>query len=47
MDLILLVLKPLPGLIEDNDLLATGSVGTVTVFLPKTLGAQALAQLVM
>ena len=34
--------KSLPGLIEDNDLLATGSVGTVTVFLPKTLGAQAL-----
>ena len=34
--------KPLPGLLEDNDLVATGGVGTVTVFLPKTLGAQAL-----
>jgi len=34
--------KTLPGLLEENDLLATGSVGTVTVFLPKTLGTQAL-----
>lgn len=33
--------KPLPGLIDENDLLATGSVGTVTLFFPKTLGSQA------
>jgi hypothetical protein len=34
--------KTIPGIIEENDLVATGGVGTVTVFLPKTLGAQAL-----
>tara|TARA_R100000278_G_scaffold44890_3_gene39078 strand:+ start:163 stop:948 length:786 start_codon:yes stop_codon:yes gene_type:complete len=34
--------KTIPGIIEENDLVATGGVGTVTVFLPKTLGAQAV-----
>ena len=34
--------KTIPGIIEENDLIATGGVGTVTVFLPKTLGAQAV-----
>ena len=37
--------KTIPGIIEENDLVATGGVGTVTVFLPKTLGAQALVAL--
>ena len=31
-----------PTLGANNDLVATGNVGTVTVFLPKTLGAQAI-----
>ena len=34
--------KEISGVTPDNDLVATGEVGTVTVFLPKTLGAQAL-----
>jgi hypothetical protein len=36
--------KTIPGIIEENDLVATGSVGTVTVFLPKTLGSEATGQ---
>ena len=40
--LTLLDLNQLPGIIANNDLIATGNVGTVTVFLPKTLGAQAI-----
>ena len=36
--------KTIPGIIEENDLIATGGVGTVTVFLPKTLGTQATGQ---
>ena len=36
--------KTLEGLAEDNDLVATGQVGTVTLFFPKTLGTQATGQ---
>ena len=36
--------KTIPGVIEQNDLVATGGVGTVTIFLPKTLGTQATGQ---
>ena len=39
---LILLVKTIPGIIEENDLIATGGVGTVTVFLPKTLGAQAV-----
>ena len=33
--------KTLEGLAEENDLVATGQVGTVTLFFPETLGSQA------
>ena len=33
--------KTLAGLAEDNNLVATGQVGTVTLFFPETLGSQA------
>ena len=33
--------KEISGVTPDNDLVATGEVGTVTVFLPKILGIQA------
>ena len=36
--------KTLAGLAEDNDLVATGQVGTVTIFFPETLGTQATGQ---
>ena len=36
--------KTIPGVIEQNDLVATGGVGTVTIFLPETLGTQATGQ---
>ena len=36
--------KTLEGLAEDNDLVATGQVGTVTIFFPETLGTQATGQ---
>ena len=36
--------KPIPGLIEGNDLVATGQVGTVTLFFPKTLGSEATGE---
>ena len=36
--------KTLEGLEEDNDLVATGQVGTVTLFFPETLGTQATGQ---
>ncbi len=34
--------KEISGVTPDNDLVATGQVGSVEIFLPKTLGAQAL-----
>ena len=36
--------KTLEGLAEENDLVATGQVGTVTLFFPETLGSQATGQ---
>jgi len=36
--------KPISGLIEGNDLVATGQVGTVTLFFPKTLGSEATGE---
>ena len=36
--------KTLSGMIEENDLVATGQVGTVTLFFPKTLGTEATGQ---
>ena len=36
--------KTLEGLVDDNDLVATGQVGTVTLFFPETLGTQATGQ---
>ena len=36
--------KTIPGLIEENDLVATGQVGTVTLFFPKTLGSEATGE---
>ena len=36
--------KTLEGLAEENDLVATGQVGTVTLFFPETLGTQATGQ---
>ena len=36
--------KTLAGLAEDNNLVATGQVGTVTLFFPETLGSQATGQ---
>jgi hypothetical protein len=36
--------KTLSGMIEENDLVATGQVGTVTLFFPKTLGSEATGQ---
>ena len=36
--------KTLEGLAENNDLVATGEVGTVDIFLPKTLGTQGTGQ---
>ena len=36
--------KTLEGLAENNDLVATGGVGTVDIFLPKTLGTQGTGQ---
>jgi len=36
--------RTIPGLIEENDLVATGQVGTVTIFFPETLGTQGTGQ---
>ena len=36
--------KTIPGLIEENDLVGTGQVGTVTLFFPKTLGSEATGE---
>jgi len=36
--------RTIPGLIEENDLVATGQVGTVTLFFPKTLGSEATGE---
>ena len=36
--------KTIPGIIEENDLVATGQVGTVTLFFPKTLGSEATGE---
>jgi hypothetical protein len=36
--------KTLSGMIDENDLVATGQVGTVTLFFPKTLGSEATGQ---
>ena len=36
--------KTLSGMIEENDLVATGQVGTVTIFFPETLGTEATGQ---
>ena len=36
--------KTVPGIVEENDLVATGQVGTVTLFFPKTLGSEATGQ---
>jgi len=36
--------KTIPGLIEENNLVATGQVGTVTLFFPETLGTQGTGQ---
>jgi len=36
--------KTIPGLIEENDLVATGQVGTVTLFFPESLGTQGTGQ---
>ena len=33
--------KEIPGIIDENDLVATGSVGTVTIFFPQHIGSQA------
>ena len=32
--------KEIPGIIDENDLVATGSVGTVTIFFPQHVGSQ-------
>ena len=36
--------KTVPGIVEENDLVATGQVGTVTLFFPKTLGSEATGE---
>ena len=36
--------KTIPGMIEENDLVATGQVGTVTLFFPEALGTQGIGQ---
>ena len=36
--------KTVSGIVEENDLVATGQVGTVTLFFPKTLGTQGTGQ---
>jgi len=36
--------KDIPGITPDNALVATGGVGTVSVFFPETLGSQAQGQ---
>ena len=36
--------REIPGVTPANNLVATGGVGTVTIFLPKTLGTQAVGQ---
>ena len=36
--------KEIPGVTPANDLVATGGVGTVTIFFPETLGTQATGQ---
>jgi len=36
--------KTVPGIVEENNLVATGQVGTVTLFFPKTLGTEATGQ---
>ena len=36
--------RTIPGLIEENDLVATGQVGTVTIFFPETLGTEATGE---
>jgi hypothetical protein len=36
--------RTIPGLIEENDLVATGQVGTVTIFFPEALGTQGTGQ---
>ena len=36
--------KTIPGIIEENNLVATGQVGTVTLFFPKTLGSEATGE---
>jgi len=36
--------RTIPGLIEENDLVATGQVGTVTIFFPETVGSEATGE---
>ena len=36
--------KTVPGIVEENNLVATGQVGTVTLFFPETLGTQGTGQ---
>jgi len=36
--------KTVPGIIEENNLVATGQVGTVTLFFPEALGTQGTGQ---
>jgi hypothetical protein len=36
--------KTVPGIIEENNLVATGQVGTVTIFFPEALGTQGTGQ---
>ena len=36
--------KTVPGIVEENNLVATGQVGTVTIFFPETLGTQGTGQ---